>query len=71
MKLDTDKIKEIMRASGINITELSQKFGCTHQYISILLKRQNTTLKTVDKLAKALGCDALDILELESTKIGG
>jgi len=64
MKLDLVKInKELERLNWTKYT-LAEKMGCNKQWVYILLGPEygGVTLKTVEKIAAAIGIEPKDIL---------
>jgi len=66
LKLDVEKIKEIMEKKGINQSGLAKILGVTRSNISLILKAddKSRTFATVDKLAGALDVTQCDIMML-------
>lgn len=57
-------IKEIRKSKGLTQEELSKKSGVKREYISQIENNRNSpNLRTLQKLAKALGVKVSDLLE--------
>ena len=64
--LDVQRIRQIMKEKNITIKELAVNMGVYTQYAYDLLsprKSSSRTLKTISKLAKALGVSVRDIIK--------
>lgn len=58
MSRDLNKtIKKIMIDKEINNSDLAMKMNRSQQYISNLLKQDNYSIDTLDRIAEALGCE--------------
>ena len=66
MKLDKCKIQVILAEKEMNQTDLAVKIGVSRQQINELLSRGTCTLKTLSRLAKALGVPVAEIVKEES-----
>ncbi len=65
LELDIEKVKELMKQQNLNTTKLALKMQiASQQAVDLLNKRKasNRTLKTISKLADALGVSAKEIL---------
>lgn len=66
MKLNTLRIKHIMLDKGMSRKDLSESAGLTYQRVcSYLAGYCKPTLNTLGKIAKALGVDPAEIIEME------
>ena len=64
MKIATNKIKNIMDKKGISTVELAFRMGVKESWIyAVLAGDQGKTFKSVERLAKALGVEELEIIE--------
>lgn len=62
--MELDIIKELIREKKISISTLSKKSGITRNYIYTLLnKNHNPTVKTLEKLSKALDINIEDLFK--------
>lgn len=48
--------------------DLARAYGCKKQYIYVLLNKPASSTKTIGRLAKAIGCSPLDIIDIEEDK---
>jgi len=64
MRLHTEKIEKELARLGMSKYQLGKKMGVNRQWIYQVLSRKykGTTLKTVDKIAKALDFDPKDLI---------
>lgn len=65
MKLDVPKIKLILAEREMNQSDLAKKCGVNRQQINNILSRGSCTLKTMGKIAKALGVPVQEIVKEE------
>ena len=65
MKLDAHKIKLILAEQEMNQSDLAKKCGVNRQQINNILSRGSCTLKTMGKIAKALGVPVQEIVKEE------
>lgn len=63
MKLNTWKIKLILAEKGMNQADLAVKCGVNRQQINEILSRETCSLKTLGRLAKALGVSVAEIVK--------
>ena len=64
MELHRSKIKLEMEKNGWSPSELARRMGVSRQHVSIFLnKNGGITLKTIDKIADALGLDPKDLIK--------
>jgi len=61
IKVDSIKIKEKINALSFNQSLLAKKIGCSRALISLVLIKQQTSLFTIRKIAKALECPLEDL----------
>lgn len=64
-RLDRTKIRIAMIKQGVNFRELAERYGASQQRLSVIANSQTVKDETAGKLAKALDCDVLDIIETE------
>ena len=63
MKLNTDRLKAILKEKGWSGYKLAEVLGVKPQGVYALIKgKGNVTLQTVDKLARALDVDGVTLL---------
>jgi len=63
MKLNKRKIDIEMTRLGWSKCRLAQEMGVSRQWVYVILKRTGgCTLRTVDRIAQALGADPKDLL---------
>lgn len=65
MKLDVTKIKMILAKKEMNQVDLAVACGVERQQINGILSRGTCSLKTLGRIAKALGVDPAEILKKE------
>ena len=65
MKLDVMKIKMILAKKEMNQVDLAVACGVERQQINGILYRGTCSLKTLGRIAKALGVDPAEILKKE------
>lgn len=65
MKLDVQKIKLILAEREMNQSDLAKKCGVNRQQINNILSRGSCALKTMGKIAKALGVPVSEIVKEE------
>lgn len=65
MKLNVQKIKLILAEQELNQSDLAKKCGIKKQQINNVLLRGSCTLKTMGKIAKALGVPVQEIVKEE------
>lgn len=61
MKLNAWKIKLLLAEKEMNQADLANKCGVNRQQINEILSRESCTLKTLGKIAKALGIPVAEI----------
>ena len=65
MKLNAWKIKTLLAEREMNQSDLAVKIGVNRQQINDLLSRETCTLKTLGRIAKALGVSVAEIVKEE------
>lgn len=65
MELNTTKIKLLLAEQEMNQVDLATKCGITRQQISDVLSRKTCSLKTLGKIAKAIGVTVSEIVKEE------
>lgn len=65
MKLDAHKIKLLLAEKEMNQSDLAIKVGVTRQGINNILSQESCTLKTLGRIAKALGVPVQEIVKEE------
>lgn len=65
MELNTTKIKLLLAEREMNQVDLAAKCGLTRQQISEVLSRKTCSLKTLGKIAKAVGVTVAEIVKEE------
>ncbi len=65
MKLNVWRIKLILAEKGMNQSDLAVKIGVNRQQVNDLLSRETCTLKTLGRIAKALGVPVAEIVKEE------
>ena len=63
LKIKNNEIKIAMANAGLNIADLAKIYGCKPQGMWAIINGTRASTKTVGRLAKALGCDVLDIID--------
>lgn len=56
---------------GKTLAQLNEEIGFGQGYIYRIGNKDTVTLKTVNRIAESLGCNAIDLLEDASTAVGG
>ena len=57
-------IKKALDERGVSAYELAKRLGVEQSDVSKLLnKRKNPTLRTLNKIGKAIGCKVSDLIE--------
>lgn len=65
MKLNTWKIKLLLAEKEMNQSELAIKIGANRQQVNEILSRETCSLKTLGRMAKALGVPVAEIVKEE------
>ena len=63
MELHKSKIRLEMEKNGWNESELARRMGVSRQAVFAFFRRDGITLKTIDKIADALGLDPKDLIK--------
>lgn len=63
MKLNAWKIKLLLAEKEMNQADLANKCGVNRQQINEILSRESCTLKTLGRIAKALGIPVAEIVK--------
>lgn len=62
MRFDKDKLKALREKRGLSIVEMSSRLVMSHQQYSKIEHDGNVSLKTVNRLAAALGVPGKSLL---------
>ena len=65
MKIDSLKIKMFMLERNLNNTRLAEKMGTSRQWLGMILDRGHATMNYVNKIAKTLEVEPIEIVILE------
>ena len=65
MKLNTWKIKLLLAEREMNQSDLAVKIGVNRQQVNEILGRETCSLKTLGRIAKALGVPVAEIVKEE------
>ena len=65
MKLNAWKIKMLLAEREMNQSDLAVKIGVNRQQVNELLSRETCSLKTLGRIAKALGASVAEIVKEE------
>jgi DNA-binding Xre family transcriptional regulator len=57
------RIKEIAKQKGVSLVDLAAKMGVTNTGLHQALRRDNMGLATLEKFAKHLECDIIELIE--------
>lgn len=68
MRLNKEKVLMQLAEHCMSQVDLARAYGCKKQYIYVLLNKPTPSTKTIGRLAKAIGCSVLDIIDLEEEK---
>lgn len=66
MKLNAWKIKLILAEREMNQSDLAVKIGVNRQQVNEILGRESCSLKTLGRIAKALGVPVAEIVKEET-----
>ncbi|MBL7131391.1 MAG: helix-turn-helix transcriptional regulator [Candidatus Omnitrophica bacterium] len=58
----SSKLRTMRKQKGLTQLELAKKIGVSESYICQIENGKMISIKKLDKLAKALGCEAKDLL---------
>lgn len=64
-------IRETLKEKGISIKELAQKMGVTPSAISQLLANPNPSIQQLERIAKVIGVDIMDLFAQDYSYING
>lgn len=64
-------IRETLKEKGISIKELAQKMGVTPSAISQLLANPNPSIQQLERIAKVIGVDIMDLFAQDYNYING
>lgn len=64
------RIKAICKEQGIMVKDLAERLGITPTGLSMTINQQYPQLQTLERIAKALGVEVVDLFE-QSPKAGG
>ena len=64
-------IRETLKEKGISVKELSVRMGVTSSAISQLLANPNPSIQQLEKIAKAIGVDVMDLFAQDYNYING
>ena len=64
MKINKDKVHVFMARKEMTLKDLANEYGCTVQYINATLTRGTARPATIGKIARILGCDVTEIIDL-------
>lgn len=64
-------IREILKAKGISIKDLAANMGVTPSAVSQLLANQNPSIQQLERIAKAIGIDVMDLFAQDFKYING
>ena len=60
--MDVMRIRELMRAAGMNQHDLAREIGCSQSSVSNMMTgKREPRVSLFKRLCKALGCDPRDI----------
>ena len=67
MKMRISKTNALiaMAKKGMTQKDVAESIGMTQQYLCIVLGRGTCSMKTLEKIAKAIGVDVMDIVKEE------
>jgi len=58
----SSKLKQMRKQQGLTQMELAKKIGVSESYICQIEKGKMISIKKLDKLATALGCEPKDLM---------
>ena len=56
-------ILKILKAKKISQYELAKRLNVPSDYVTRIIQRKNPTIKTLNKVGKAIGCKVCDMIE--------
>lgn len=62
------RVKEMARQKGIPLVQLAAKIGISNPALHQALKRENTETATLEKYAKALNCEVIELIQPEDSR---
>jgi transcriptional regulator with XRE-family HTH domain len=63
MRIKHEKIKQLIKAKG-SVEEFALRMRCKPAWLYYILEGKHShTFKTVERIAKMLGCKAIDLIE--------
>lgn len=65
MELNRKKINLMLARKQMTVTQLAKAYGVSRARINVILNQREVTHMVAGRMAAALGCDVLDILEDE------
>ena len=68
MRLNKKKMLVQLAERCMNQVDLAKAYGCKKQYIYTLIHNHPTNPKVIGRIAKAIGCRAVDIIDMEEDK---
>lgn len=63
MKLDRNKVELVRARKQMSVTNIADTYGVSRARMNAILNQRNVTALCAGRLAKALGCDVVDIIE--------
>lgn len=63
MKINRNKINICMARKQMTVQQLADAYGVSRNRINVLLNQREVSVVSAGRLAAALGCDVLDIIE--------
>lgn len=66
MKLSKNKIDMVRARSGLTDAQIAEKYGATVTAVRFMFADKDVRPETAGRLARALGVDVAEILELET-----
>lgn len=65
MRLNKEKVLVQLAERCMNQVDLAKAYGCSKAYMYGLVSKRPVNPKIVGKIAKAIGCSVIDIIDLE------
>lgn len=66
MRINDMKFNIALANSGLTITQAAERAGVSRQRYSVILNQKNVTPQAAGKIAKGVGVDVTEIIEIES-----
>lgn len=63
------RIKEVAKMKGVQLQELAKSLKITRQRLHAITTQKNVELHTLEKVAKELECDPIELIEPESPEL--